>query len=87
MAAGGSLSWRGGSPPCVWTANDGPLQAGQKKKKVTACLSACASAAGQEAPHLQLQQQNEFNCLISLGKKKSSKMFKGHANEELKMFS
>lgn len=42
MAAGGALSWRGGSPACVWTANDGPLQAG---KKVTASLSDCASAA------------------------------------------
>ena len=36
MAAGCALTWRGGSPACVWTANDGPLQEG---KKVTACPS------------------------------------------------
>lgn len=36
MAAGCALTWRGGSPACVWAANDGPLQAG---KKVTACPS------------------------------------------------
>lgn len=36
MAAGCALTWRGGSPACVWTANDGPLQEGEK---VTACPS------------------------------------------------
>lgn len=47
-----------------------PCRQDKKKIKVIACLSVCASAAGQEAPHLQLQQQNEFDCLISLGKEK-----------------
>lgn len=48
MAAGGALAWCGGSPACVRTANDGPLQVG--KKKVTACLSDRASAAAQQPP-------------------------------------
>lgn len=43
MAAGHALARRVGSPSCVWTANDGPLQEG-KKQGNSASVRHCATA-------------------------------------------